>query len=148
MAQTFSTMLKDGQEYMKVWPRQKQLYTLFPDGRIVVATDFAIKFMPPVAVIAAASLLNVHGSSYAPQAISIAAFFLSLPFQGLLWLGHRSNQTLPPALRSWYREIHGKMREQGCALQSAKARPKYRELASLLKTAFDELDRVFTRQWF
>ena len=148
MAQTFGTMVRDGQHYMKLWPRQKQLYSLLPDGRIVVATEFAVKVMPPLALVAGASLINVHGASYAPQAIAIAAFFLSIPLQGLLWLGHRSNQTLPPAMRSWYREIHSKMREQGCQLQSAKARPKYRELASLLKTAFDELDKVFTRQWF
>ena len=148
MAQTIGAMIKDGQHYMKMWPRQKQLYSLFPDGRIVAATDFSIKYIPPVAVLASASLINVHGYEYAPQAIAIAAFFLSIPLQGLMWLGHRSNQTLPPAIRHWYREIHGKMREQGCQLQSAKARPKYRELASLLKTAFDELDKVFTRQWF
>ena len=148
MAQTFGAMIKDGQQYMKVWPRQKQLYSLFPDGRVVVATEFAIKAMPPMAVVCAASLINIHGTEYAPQAIAVAAFFLSLPLQGLLWLGHRSNQTLPPAIRSWYREIHLKMREQGCQLQSAKARPRYKEMASLLKTAFDELDKVFTRQWF
>lgn len=148
MAQVFGTMVRDGQEYMKMWPKQKQLYTLFPDGRIAAATEFSLKFMPPVAVVAAASLINVHGTAYAPQAIAIAAFFLSLPLQGLLWLGHRSKQTLPPAIRSWYREIHTRMREQGCELQSARARPQYKELAGLLKTAFDELDKVFTRQWF
>lgn len=148
MAQTFGSMMRDGQKYMKVWPRQKQLLSLFPDGKVVVLTDMALKFMPPVAVISAAALINTHGAQFAPQAIAVAAFFMSLPLQGLLWLGHRSNQTLPPALRGWYREIHSKMREQGCDLHSAKARPRYKELAVLLKTAFDELDKVFTRQWF
>merc|ERR1712227_403965 len=30
------------------------------------------------------------------------------PMQGLLWLGHRSDQYLPPQLKSWYQEIHSK----------------------------------------
>ncbi|MCC2604556.1 terminus macrodomain insulation protein YfbV [Planctobacterium marinum] len=148
MAHSFGTILRDGQEYMKVWPRQKQLFSLFPDGKVVLATEFAIKVMPPAAVIAAASLINIHGAEYAPQAIAIAAFFMSLPLQGLMWLGHRSKQSLPPAIKGWYQEIHTKMRQQGCELQSAKARPRYKELAQLLKTAFEELDKVFTRQLF
>ena len=148
MAQTIGTIIKDGLEYMKVWPRQKALYSLFPDGRIVAATEYSLKFTPPIAIIAAAALINFHGREYVPQAIAIAGFFLSLPLQGLLWLGYRSNQALSPALRAWYKEIHNKMREQGCQLQSVKMRPKYRELANLLKTAYEELDNVFTRYWF
>jgi uncharacterized membrane protein YfbV (UPF0208 family) len=68
--------------------------------------------------------------------------------QGLMWLGHRSNQYLPPTLKQWYLDIHYKMQMQGCALQSPKARPDYKELAVLLKTAFDELDKAFTKRWF
>ena len=40
------------------------------------------------------------------------------------------------------------MREQGCAVQRYKGKPKYRELARLLKTAFEDLDKAFTRNWF
>ncbi len=61
---------------------------------------------------------------------------------------HRSNQNLPPALKQWYLDIHYKMQMQGCALQPPKARPDYKELAVLLKTAFDELDKAFTKRWF
>jgi uncharacterized membrane protein YfbV (UPF0208 family) len=141
-------MLKDGQEYMKTWPVKKELYTLFPECRIVSATRFAIKFMPPAAVLACAGLLNTFGQDYLPQALTIGAFFLSLPMQGLLWLGHRSNQSLPPQLRTWYMDIHAKMRAQGCAVQALVSRPKYRELAGLLKTAFEDLDKVFTAKLF
>ena len=51
MAQSVTTMLKDGQEYMKTWPLRKELYALFPDCRVVAATRFAIKVMPPLAVL-------------------------------------------------------------------------------------------------
>jgi uncharacterized membrane protein YfbV (UPF0208 family) len=93
-------------------------------------------------------LVGQFGYDYLPQAVTVAAFFLSLPMQGLLWLGHRSNQYLSPAMTEWYFDIYRKMREQGCDLVSAKSKPKYSELARLLKTAFDELDKVFTKQWF
>lgn len=148
MSQSITSMFRDGQHYMRIWPMKKELYTLFPECRIVSATKFSIKIMPPLAVVSAASMLNMYGYDYLPQAIAIFAFFLSIPLQGLLWLGHRSNQLLPPSMKSWYQEIHHKMQLQGCALRSVEAKPKYRELALLLKTAFEELDKVFTKQWF
>ncbi|WP_026375170.1 terminus macrodomain insulation protein YfbV [Aestuariibacter salexigens] len=148
MAQSIASMFRDGQDYMHEWPMQKQLYALFPECRVIAATKFGLKVMPPVAVLAAITMVNQMGTSYLPQAIAVAAFFISLPMQGLLWLGNRANQPLPPSVSAWYREIHAKMRSQGLALQAVKSRPRYKELATLLKTAFNELDRVFTKQWF
>ena len=129
MSQSVVTMLKNGQQYMKTWPVRKELYA-------------------PVAMVSCALLFQNLGADYLPQTIAIGAFFLSLPMQGLLWLGHRSDQYLPPQLKSWYQEIHAKMRAQGVNIASAKAKPKYKELAQLLKTAFDDLDSVFTKHWF
>lgn len=148
MAQPVTRIFKQGQQYMQTWPMQKELYGLFPECRVIAATRFSMNVMPPLAVLSAFLLVNHFGYDYLPQAITIAAFFLSLPLQGLAWLGHRSQQPLPPSIKSWYLDIHQKMRLQGCQLQAAKARPKYQELARLLKTAFTELDKVFTKQWF
>ncbi|GAA0347896.1 terminus macrodomain insulation protein YfbV [Bowmanella denitrificans] len=148
MAQSISGMFKDGQAYMQLWPMQPELYGLFPECRVIAATRFSLRFMPPLAVLVAFIHVNTFGNDALPQAIALAAFFLSLPMQGLLWLGHRANQSLPPAMQGWYREIHQKMRQQGCQLQEIKNKPRYMELAALLRKAFDELDRVFTRQWF
>ncbi|MFT4993232.1 MAG: uncharacterized membrane protein YfbV (UPF0208 family) [Paraglaciecola sp.] len=148
MAQTLTTLFKDGQRYMHTWPMQKQLYGLFPECRVISATKLSMKAMPPLAVLTVAVSYHYLAAEYLPQAIATAAFFISLPLQGLLWLGHRSNQVLPPATHHWYQDIYHKMQLQGCALQRPQARPKFKELASLLKTAFDELDKVFTKQWF
>ncbi|MGB2427403.1 MAG: terminus macrodomain insulation protein YfbV [Alteromonas sp.] len=148
MSLSVATMLKDGQSYMHTWPMEKALYALFPECRVVAVTRLMVKVAPPLAILSCTALFQYYGSGYLPQAITIAAFFLSLPLQGLMWLGHRSNQELPPALRAWYVEIHAKMREQGCKLHAMKDKPRYKELAQMLKTAFDELDRVFTKNWF
>ncbi|MCY7293969.1 terminus macrodomain insulation protein YfbV [Alteromonas sp. a30] len=148
MSQSFASMVKDGHVYMKDWPMKKELQSIFPENRVISATRFGLRWMPPSAVISATVMLQVNGSEYLPQAIAIAAFFLSLPFQGLLWLGHRSKQSLPPSIRAWYHEIHAKMREQGCEVAVNRSVPRYRELALLLKKAFKELDRAFTKNWF
>jgi uncharacterized membrane protein YfbV (UPF0208 family) len=146
MKLTFTTLVQDGYHYMKVWPKQKVLNPLFAEGRVIAATKLAMKTMPPMAVLACAALLQANGSSYLPQALAVGAFFLSLPLQGVMWLGHRSNQLLPPYLRRWYREVHAKLQAHGCKVDAAKTYPKYRELAKLLKTAFSEMDRAFTQQ--
>ncbi|MEP1446365.1 MAG: terminus macrodomain insulation protein YfbV [Paraglaciecola sp.] len=144
----FTSMVKDGQQYMQTWPMQHQLYGVFPECRVIAATKFSIKVMPALAVLTVTALVNLQGIERLPQALAIGIFFLSLPLQGMLWLGHRSQQLLPPSLKSWYLDIHHKMQMQGCALQSPKAKPEYKELARLLKTAFDELDKAFTKRWF
>jgi uncharacterized membrane protein YfbV (UPF0208 family) len=141
-------MLKDGQQYMQTWPMQRSLYGMFPECRVISATKFSIKVMPAMAVLTVATLVNVQGSQVLPQALALGAFYLSLPMQGLMWLGHRSNQSLPPYLNTWYLDIHHKMQMQGCALAKPQAKPKFKELASLLKTAFDTMDKAFTQRWF
>lgn len=148
MSQSVMSMLRCGQDYMETWPVRKELYSLFPENRVVSATKFAIKTMPPAAILACALLLENMGFGYIPQTIAIGAFFVSLPLQGLLWLGHRSQQSLPPQLNSWYQDIHAKMRSQGCQIASAKSKPTYTELAKLLKMAFNDLDNAFTKHWF
>jgi uncharacterized membrane protein YfbV (UPF0208 family) len=146
MNSSLFSLFHDGQRYMKLWPKDKALNSLLPEGRVISATDLAIKVMPPLAVLASASLVQIHGLNYLPQAIAVAAFFLTLPMQGMLWLGHRSNQLLPPNLKAWYKEVHATLVAHGCRLDSVKKSPRYVELAAMLKTAFSEMDKAFTRQ--
>ncbi|WP_339770908.1 terminus macrodomain insulation protein YfbV [uncultured Paraglaciecola sp.] len=148
MAQSVFTLFKDGQQYMLTWPLKKELYPMFPECRVIAATKLAIKTMPPLAVLTVAMAYSVTGVETLPNAVAMAIFFLSIPVQGLLWLGHRSNQWLPPSTLIWYRDIHHKMQQQGCRVAQVKSRPKYKELADLLKIAFDELDKAFTQRWF
>ena len=140
--------MKSGQEYMRIWPMQKQLYTLFPECRIIAATKFGIKVMPAISVLVVFMQIQLLGSSVLPQAITMGIFFISLPIQGLLWLGHRANQELPPQILSWYKDIHQKMKAQGCQLHHLSAKPKFKELAVLLRMAFKELDKAFTKNLF
>lgn len=141
-------LIKSGQEYMRIWPMQKQLYALFPECRTIVATQFGIKVMPAIAVFVMFVQIQILGTDALPQAITMGVFFVSLPIQGLLWLGHRAEQELPPQILSWYKEIYAKMQAQGCHLQQLSVKPKFKELAVLLRTAFKELDKAFTKNLF
>lgn len=148
MLHLIPTYIKDGREYMRIWPMEKQLYSLFPECRIISATKFGIQVMPPIAIMMVALQLHYLGASFLPQALTVGIFFFSLPLQGLYWLGSRSNQALPPAMLAWCRDIHQKMQMNGCALEALPPKPTFKVLAKLLNTAFWELDRAFTKNLF
>ncbi len=140
--------LKDGQNYMEIWPVRKELSDIFPEQRIIKATRFGIKVMPAVAAISVLTQMAFNNYHALPQSIVVALFAISLPLQGIWWLGARSNTKLPPSLASWYRELHQKIVETGFALEPVKARPRYKELAIILNRAFRQLDKSSLERWF
>ncbi|MGL6257888.1 terminus macrodomain insulation protein YfbV [Vibrio sp. WXL103] len=144
----FIHSMKDGQQYMDIWPMRKELNPLFPEARVIKATKFAIKVMPAVAAIAVLTQMAFDNASAMPQAIVVALFAISLPLQGMWWLGNRANTQLPPALAAWYRELHQKVLDSGFALEPIKRKPRYKELASVLNRAFRQLDKTALERWF
>ncbi|HHF2869081.1 TPA: terminus macrodomain insulation protein YfbV [Vibrio alginolyticus] len=140
--------LKDGQNYMEIWPVRKELSAIFPEQRIIKATRFGFKVMPAVAAISVLTQMAFNNYHALPQSIVVALFAISLPLQGIWWLGARSNTKLPPSLASWYRELHQKIVETGFALEPVKARPRYKELAIILNRAFRQLDKSSLERWF
>jgi uncharacterized membrane protein YfbV (UPF0208 family) len=133
---------------MDLWPMRKELTPLFPEQRIIKATRFGIKVMPAVAAISVLTQMAFNNAHALPQSIVIALFAISMPLQGMWWLGNRYNTQLPPALASWYRELHQKIIESGGAMEPVKAKPKYKELAITLNRAFRQLDRSDFDRWF
>ncbi|MCW8335616.1 terminus macrodomain insulation protein YfbV, partial [Vibrio paucivorans] len=134
--------LKDGQKYMDIWPMRKELNMLFPEQRVIKATRFAIKVMPAIAAISILTQMAFQNQQAMPQAVVIALFAISLPLQGIWWLGNRANTQLPPALAGWYRELYQKITESGFALEPIKSKPRYKELAVILNRAFRQLDKT------
>lgn len=140
--------LRNGQKYMDIWPMRKELNMLFPEQRIIKATRFGIKVMPAIAAISVLTQMVFNNYQSMPQAVIIALFAISMPIQGIWWLGNRANTQLPPSLASWYREIHHKIVESGFALEPVKPRPRYKELAQVLNRAFRQLDKTSLERWF
>ena len=140
--------LRSGQKYMDTWPMRKELSPIFPEHRIIKATRFGIKVMPAVAAMSILMQMSFENNQAIPQAIVIALFAISLPLQGIWWLGNRANTKLPPGLASWYRELHQKIQESGFAVEPIKQKPRYKELAALLNRAFRQLDKASLERWF
>lgn len=75
---------------------------------------------------------RLPGGQFGP-AVATALFALSLPMQGLWWLGKRSVTPLPPAILNWFYEVRGKLQESGQVLAPVEGKPDYRALADTLK---------------
>ncbi|MGL5421805.1 MAG: DUF412 family protein, partial [Serratia fonticola] len=39
----FGTKLQQGRHYMTLWPRRPELNSMFPENRVIKATEFALK---------------------------------------------------------------------------------------------------------
>lgn len=134
-------LFQRGQHYMKTWPADKRLAPVFPENRVVTATRFAIRFMPPLAIFTLTWQIALGGQL--GPAIATALFACSLPMQGLWWLGKRSVTPLPPTLLHWFHEVRARLEEAGQAIAPVDGKPTYQALADLLKRAFGQLDRTF-----
>ncbi|MFP1835605.1 terminus macrodomain insulation protein YfbV [Lonsdalea quercina] len=134
-------LLKLGQHYMKTWPADKRLAPVFPENRVVRTTLFAIRFMPPLAVFTLSWQVALGGQL--GPVVATALFALSLPMQGLWWLGRRAITPLPPSLLQWFHDIRQRLLEAGLVLAPLEEKPTYQMLADVLKRAFKQLDKTF-----
>ena len=137
-----------GRVYAKKWPMRKELAPLFAEFKVIKATELAITVMPILAMLTLFFQLNYLGSDFLPQAIASALFFISLPLQGLLWLGKRAQTELEPAMQRWYNELYAKMVANGYQAQRSEKKPRYLELEELLNDMFDKMDKTFTKEQF
>jgi len=145
-----------GRAYAKTWPMRKEVAPLFAEFKVIRATELAITVMPILAMLTLFFQLNYLGPDFLPQAIASSLFFiyifvcsfLTLPLQGLLWLGKRAQTELEPAMLQWYNELFAKMIANGYDAQMGKNKPRYLELAELLKDMFDKMDKTFTKEQF
>ncbi len=130
-----------GKQYMNTFPLEKQLAPIFPENRMIKATRFGIRFMPPIAIFTLAWQIAL-GGQLAP-AVATALFACSLPMQGLWWLGKRAATPLPTSLLNWFYEIREKFSQAGLSIAPIESQPTYFSLAELLKRAFKQLDKSF-----
>ncbi|RTR37859.1 DUF412 domain-containing protein [Shewanella canadensis] len=135
--------LGEGHRYMKTWPMVRQLSFYFPEYRVIRATQIAVPLMPLLALLAASSQLYIHGWAFLPQAITIALFFISLPIQGLLWLGWRARHPLPLTLLDWCDQLTTKLTSMGIHCRPLGPRACYLDMALILKSAFERLDEHY-----
>ena len=132
----FFDVIKQGDKYLQHWPKQGVLNCLFIDSKVVFYTHLSIKLMP--AFVFSILMLNILQPDFFswPMTMTFIFFLLGLPFQGLYWLGKRSQALLPSQLIPWYVAIQEKLFVDHHENSTMQHRPSYLELALLLRKAF------------
>ena len=140
--------LQAGQRYLNTFPNQKKLGLFMPDYHLIRLVKFASRVMPAFACFAIVWQYFFHypEQSVLANASITALFALSIPFQGLFWLGRRERSPLPLSLLKWYEELRQKLISEQHNIAD-QAVPSYQDFANLLHLAektwgsryFDEL---------
>ncbi|RUO81456.1 DUF412 domain-containing protein [Idiomarina tyrosinivorans] len=132
-------LLRDGSRYLTQWPQHSVVATM-TESRVVPATQLGIKWIPAIAVMNVFAYLEWLPKEQLSQGLIMSLVMLSLPLQGLVWLGWRSKQPLQPHLIRWYKELQQKLRSSGGEVpQPQQAKPTYMDLARILRRALDTL---------
>lgn len=129
----FFDSIKKGDIYLKAWPKQACLYSLFVDSKMVYYTNILIKIFP-IFIVLVASLYIVFPLYFSwPSTATFIVFMIGLPMHCLLWLGKRSQQHLSPSLSTWYLEISEVLNGgQKVMIEN----PRFIDLAKLLNKGF------------
>ena len=118
-----------------------ELSVLLPENQMIKMTRLGQKLMPLLAIISVSLPIATHSTEMVPSALAMALLMLSLPVQGLYWLGKRSQTSLPPALVTWYKAIHQTLSENEHQSIPKKVAPTFSDLASILAQAYSQLDK-------
>lgn len=132
----FFNIIRQGDRYLQNWPKQKVLNCLFIDSKVVFYTRFALKTAPAFVVLMISLSIFFPALFNGPTTATFILFLLGMPLHGLYWLGKRSNTLLPNQLLPWYAAIEKKLNQHQVKDAIMAQRPRYLDLALLLKNAF------------
>jgi len=104
-------LFKTGYKYMKACPTEKDLGLSFPEIKIIFYIKAANKYLPPLII--ALFVWQFYMHSNIASTIITAIFAISLPIQGILWLGKRASSPLPLNLLPWYLQTQQKLIQLG-----------------------------------
>ena len=140
--------LQAGQRYLNTLPNQKKLGLFMIDYRLIRLVKFSARFMPAFACFAILwqYFFSDPTQSVLVNSIITGLFAISIPFQGLYWLGKRAKLPLPLSLLKWYEELRQKLISEQINVDT-QTMPSYQDFANLLQLAektwgnkyFDEL---------
>lgn len=131
------TTIQQGQRYLNTVPNQKKLNLFLPDYRFIRLVKFAGKAMPAFACFAVCWQYFFPDAEQTTLSNSIitALFALSIPFQGLFWLGKRARSPLPLHLLEWYETLRQKLNQERKSQIGDQTIPSYQDFANLLALA-------------
>ncbi|MBV7387712.1 DUF412 family protein [Pasteurellaceae bacterium TAE3-ERU1] len=135
---------QDGRRYLNTWVLHPKLGMIFPENRVIRAIRFGEKATPALAVLAIVwqRLTLPHSQMALAAAIVTALFALSLPLQGVFWLGKRAQTPLNAQSRQAYQHICVALKAKGVAVNEVD-KPHFYDLACVLGQAKQHLGDNF-----
>lgn len=109
---------------------------MFVDSKVTFYTRLSIKVIPAFIMLIISLNVFFPATLDWPATATLVLFLMGLPVQGLYWLGKRSNSFLPNQLLPWYAAIEEKLNSSNTKDGIMAQRPRYLDLALLLKNAF------------
>lgn len=136
-------IFKSGQTYMSICPQDRALAYSFPELKIINYIKTATKFLPPL-IVGLIVWQYYMNAQIAVTSITIL-FALSLPIQGIFWLGKRSQSPLPLNLVDCYNHIRTQLISKNVLANSKKNDNKltFEDFMNLLNLAKIHLGSYF-----
>lgn len=125
-------LIQNGQNYMRICPKDKRLSMTFPEIKLIKLTQYAIRFMPPLSI--AIFIWQYYMHAELATCVITSLFALSLPVQGVLWLGKRAKSALPLNLLDWFNQLRFHLINNNI-IANKPVKPTFIELMQLLNLA-------------
>lgn len=136
MQQTLLEQVKQGRQYVNLWPQRPELIRYFSEYRAVLISRFVLKYGATLAILAFLMPILFIGIEQLKQSIVYSLFIGSLPVQALFLMNKKSKEKLPLALASWYRSGVEKLKDQNSELVIKN--PNFLDLAKLLNISYSQ----------
>ncbi|MGB1296916.1 MAG: terminus macrodomain insulation protein YfbV [Psychrobium sp.] len=136
-------LIDQGREYQALWPEQRALSVIFPDPKIIKLSKLLQKSAAGIACLSFVAQYLYFGHEVLPRALAMSLLVLSIPYQSLIWLGHRAKQPLPLGLISWCSDIRTQMINAGINVAPISRKASYKDMALLLNQAYSKLNKAF-----
>ena len=136
-------IFKAGQRYIDICPKDRALYYSFPELKVINYIKMTKKILPPIII------GLILWQYYLPAQLAVTLitilFALSLPIQGILWLGYRSQSPLPLNLVDSYNRIKSQLIEKKVLSPNRNPNEKltFESLMKLLSLSKIHLDNYF-----
>lgn len=137
MQKTIFEQLKQGREYVALWPTKPELVNYFSEYRAIITSRFLLHYGAPLAILAFILPVGFIGMDQIRHALVYSLFISSLPIQSLFLMYKQSKKQLPPTLKTWYRDGVEKLKDQVDDKEFSLTKPTYLDLAKLLNVSYN-----------
>jgi len=141
--QELKQQIAQGQQYLELWPRQRELGAIFMEPRIIALCLLLQKVAPMIACLSFVVQFLYFGTEVIPRALAMSLLVVSMPYQGLMWLGHRAKKPLSRGLINWCSEVRTQMVNAGMTVKPISTKACYMDMAQLLNDAYTKLNKAF-----